>query len=259
MGKIAARIALLFILTLPACSIGGGAASPAPDAARRASLDLGVAALEAADFRAAVERLAPIAAVCPTDALGRRAMLLLAAAELDPRNAEGRADAAAELAAFQLARAPRGEWEGTLATQLYLLALDHGAEPIEGSTVPDASIVWSRFLPADTIDEHPLGVAADTGAIVASRLVGADSTPAVAPAEPPAGGPRCTVAPVRNDLVMPRLTRPSLASQAAAPRAAAASGDNADSRALAAEVERLRAELARKEQELDRIRRTLRP
>ena len=265
MGKIACRYALVLVAALPACSLTGGAATPSAETSRRRALEYGVLALESGDYQTAVDRIAPVAAICPTDVLGRSAMLLLASVELDPRNPERRPDAAAELAAFQLARRSEGDWEGALATQLYTLALDHGAQPIEASAIPDVGVIWDRYLSDPVYAAEPIGIASDSGASPEAVALAADAraddeTERVARAAD--GGPRCDVPDVDDDLVMPRLTGTPLASRSAAPAPAAAQAapsGGADSRALQAEVDRLRAELASKEQELDRIRRTLRP
>lgn len=74
------------------------------------------------------------------------------------------------------------------------------------------------------------------------------------------GGPRCRVPDVRDDLVMPELERTPIASRTApGAQAQQPAALSSDVRALQAEVQRLRGELASREQELDRIRRTLRP
>ena len=191
-------------------------------------------------------------------------MLLLASAELDPRNGAGRPDAAAELAAFQLSRRSEGEWEGALAAQLYTLALDYGARPIAAAEVPGSEVIWTRYLSNPSIMDAPLGVpAADSVAAQANDLAEAERAVAVTERVVDAsdGGPGCEVPAADDDLVMPELVGEPLATRSvqvvAEPAGQpAASGDVGD---LQAEVARLRAEIERKDQELDRIRRTLRP
>ena len=260
-GKTPCRVILLLVAALPACSLAGSPEPPAEETARRRSFETGVRALERGDHDEAMSALAPVAAICPMDVTGRRALLLLAAAELDPRNGDGRPDAAAELAAFQLGRLPDGDADRTLAAELYLLALDRGATPIGANELPGARVIWERYL-GDGVATMPLGASqADTLAVAAAA--GTDGPEGVEIAPPGSGGgPRCDVpAPVAG-VVMPELTGEPLVVRLARPPVAAAApatGGSQDAAALAAEVDRLREELARKDQELDRIRRTLRP
>ena len=266
-GKIASRLALLCVAALPACSVTPQPESPRPEAAREASFEAGVAALDRGDHAAAAARLAPVAAICPVDATGRRAVLLLAAAELDPRNGAGRPNAAAELAAFYLGRAYDDSWERALAVELYTLALDYGAQPVDGRAIPGAGIIWAHYL-GNAAGEAPLGVSADSAVGGAPVAALTDAEPTSAPAEPEPvaapgeGGPRCDVPAADERLVLPTLTREPIVARgdAAAPAADdAAPIASGDVRALNAEIDRLRAELARRDQELERIRRTLRP
>lgn len=265
MGKTACRLAVVLVAALPACSLIRGSEGVSADAGRRRALEYGAQALEQGDYTVAIERIAPVAAICPTDALGRNAMLLLATAELDPRNPDGRAEAAAELAAFQLTRRHEGEWEGALAAQLYTLALDYGATPIEAGAVPDERVIWDRYLDPD-VTQTPLGADAEgetPSATAIAQEARADATTRQV-SDAADGGPICDVREADDDIALPELGREPLAlrtapaAPAAAPSQPAPSG-SADTRELQAEVERLRAELERKDQELDRIRRTLRP
>lgn len=247
---------MLLVAALPACALTGRTEEPAEWAARERAFAVGASALKEADFGAAVRHLATVAAICPVDGSGRRAMLMLAAAELDPRNRARRPNVAAELAAFQLAR-PHEEdaWVAPLAAELYVLALDYGADSIPRGRVPGALVLWSRYFDegeagtegTPVTSEAPLGVAPG------------GAHPAVA--VPRSGGPLCDVPDADLDLVLPELTRaPARVRAGANGRPAAPAGGGAeDVRALMAEVDRLRAELAAKDQELDRIRRTLRP
>lgn len=251
---------LLLTAALSACSLAGGAGSPSGDAGRRRALEYGLLALDDGDYAAAAAQLAPVAAICPTDDLGARALLLLAAAELDGRNPDGRANAAAELAAFQLSRSG-DEWSGFMASELYMIALDLGADPIALEDIPDARVIWTRYLATDTPAGDPLGDEAERDTLVSGGAAEAEraerARQAAAIAAGADSGPRCRVPGVRDDLVMPVLERSPIASRAT-PRAQPAAMSD-DVRALQAEVQRLRAELASREQELDRIRRTLRP
>lgn len=263
--KIVSCSALLLTMVLPACSLAGRADSPSGEAGRRRAIQYGLAALDNGEYAAAAQRLAPVAAICPVDELGSRALLLLAAAELDGRNPDGEPDAAAELAAFQLSRSGPDDWTGALAAELYTIALDLGADPIAVEDIPDEGVIWRRYLEGAT----PLGDDAESRPAAnpdaaADVEAGADAeadAQAAAAAQDAASGPRCNVRRARSDLVMPELGRTPISAQVASARGAGR--DPApltdDVRALQAEVQRLRTELASKEQELDRIRRTLRP
>lgn len=195
-------------------------------------------------------------------------MLMMAAAELDPRNSGGRPSVAAELAAFQLARPSASEaWIEPLAAELYVLALDYGADSIRTGAVPGALVLWSRYLEASApvpsvppvTSEAPLGASAGAGV---ADPTGEPLMPRAAVGAPASGGPLCDVPDADPDLVMPELTQTPMVVRAQAPageRPAPIPTGSEDIRALMEENDRLRAELARKEQELDRIRRTLRP
>src|SRR5688500_6139842 len=157
---------LLLTAALSACSLAGGAGSPSGDAGRRRALEYGLLALDDGEYAAAAAQLAPVAAICPTDDLGARALLLLAAAELDGRNPDGRANAAAELAAFQLSRSG-DDWSGSMASELYMIALDLGADPIAREDIPDARVIWTRYLATgDTAAGDPLGDEAERDTLV---------------------------------------------------------------------------------------------
>lgn len=263
------RFAILFVALLPSCMLAGPAEAPSEDAARERTFEDGIDALEQAEFERASQRLAAVAAICPVDEVGRRAMLLLAAAELDPRNRAGRVEVAAELTAFQLTRPSATEtWSTALAREIHLLALDYGATAIPAGEAPDPGVLWRRYFEGRA---HADGGAARTpmgeeiAAVPAGEVDGGGAAVAAGPpiAAERRGGPRCDVPDADRRVAMPELTgRPVVAGAEAGPDAPARrtpSADPADVRALTAEVNRLRAQLAATEQELDRIRRTLRP
>lgn len=247
MGKTSSRFAILLIAALPSCALTGRMGGPGEWAARERAFEIGSSALGDADFVAATHYLATVAAICPVDETGRRAMLMLAATELDPRNEARRPDVAAELASFQLARPSEEDpWVAPLAAELYVLALDYGADSVPQGGVPGALVIRSHYGDRGGTDQAPsqapLGVAREQegGAL---------------------GAPLCDVPDAELELVLPLLTDTPMVARmrqgAVGPPAPA--GGTEDTRALMAEVDRLRAELASKEQELDRIRRTLRP
>lgn len=117
------RRALGLLLILSACASRGGGLDPG------AGLDAGALALRQAEFEAARERLAAVRLVCGEARLGRQALLLLAALELDPRNPAADPDRAAAFAARYLARFETFPWTRPVAEQLYLQALRAGGRP----------------------------------------------------------------------------------------------------------------------------------
>ena len=268
MRKFVCCSALLLTAALSACSLAG-TGSPSSETGRARAIAYGMAALDEGDYARAANQLAPVAAICPVDELGARALLLLAAAELDGRNAEGRPDAAAELAAFHLARSHPEDWAGAMAEELYLIALDLGADPIPAEAIPDAGVIWTRYLETadraepmgDEQESDTLAAAQDEDAAEDGATRAARRRTAAAIAADAEAGPRCRVPDVRDGFVMPVLERTPLArrSAGAQPSQQSGAGLSSDVRALQAEVQRLRSELASREQELDRIRRTLRP
>lgn len=107
------------------------ASSPAPATAGHAArlLASGLAALDSADHDAAVRHLEAVRRRCGARPAGRKAMLLLAAAHLDPRNPSTDPQSAADLAAAYLRTGGGEAWTGPLASVLYLEALEKGADP----------------------------------------------------------------------------------------------------------------------------------
>ena len=248
-----------------------GSSEPRDLAARNAAYDYGLRALERGDYQDATDMLATVAAICPVDELGRRATLILAATELDPRNPEVRAGVAAELSAFQLMRPSRDAWSHAMARDLYLMALDYGADPIASNRPPTAGIFWSAYgLDGAQRDDaerrrQPVGEETARNAPARTDSPASAEQEALARSAVPASGPRCAVPAADRRLVLPELPREPLSRTLAALRGAADSSGNMaaanvdDVTALQAEVRRLQAALEEREQELARIRRTLRP
>ena len=126
-----------------ACSSAGGR-PPAYSGTPR--LDEGAVALARADFATARERLAETRRTCGNALLGRQALLLLGALELDPRNPARDPDRSAALTARYLRLPETFPWTRPLAETLYLMALDLGAAvpEDEGRTDPDGPIPGPR-------------------------------------------------------------------------------------------------------------------
>lgn len=155
-------VALAF-LSLWACVSGGEGAWRVATADPADSLSSGIAAVEAGDFAQATTRLQWLAARCETGDYGRRAVLLLAALGIDPRNPDASSDEAARLAARYLGLPRIGPDDRVLAETLYLLALDRGAgipAPPEEAEIRGTEAVrgvavrfhgCGRQLPADEV------------------------------------------------------------------------------------------------------------
>lgn len=118
---------------------GNGAAEeqPEPEApvSAEALLASGIQALEGGEYQTASTHLARIASRCESGRPGRRAVLLLAGASLDPRNPRASPDRGARLAAHVLGLPGSDPSERALSETLYLLALDRGGEP-PGEAIP---------------------------------------------------------------------------------------------------------------------------
>lgn len=115
---------------------------------------MAVVALEREDFETARPRLLELAGRCSSGEHGRRAVLLLAAAELDTGNETGSPRAALQLARSYLLLPDPPREEVVVARALYRLAADLGGE-----------------MAAPTADST------STGIIVAPRFDGCESDP----------------------------------------------------------------------------------
>lgn len=146
-------LALLGALLSTACALRSPGTAPAdPDLRARRAAD----ALAVDAFTVARHELQWLAARCESGAHGRRALLLLAAAELDPQNPRGSPHAAARAAANYLLLPDADPNDVLLARALYRLAVDLGATPGEiGGVYPtgDTPLLAGRF---DTCEDGAL-------------------------------------------------------------------------------------------------------
>jgi hypothetical protein len=121
--KRAPLLVVLLVAGAAGCSLlrlGGE-----PDPEKR--MELGLAALGQGDLTRAQEHLHWVYSHHGESPVGRRALLVLVAAELDPRNESRRLWAAADMSAKLLSQAGSPEWVEPVAETLYLLALELGA------------------------------------------------------------------------------------------------------------------------------------
>lgn len=115
-------VALLVSSATACASVRSYLRAPSPEPETRYTS--AVEALDGAHFRNARADLAWLVGRCEAGRWGRRALLLLAAADLDPRNPHRSPEEAARLAGLYL-RLPWAERDAApLANSLYVLALD---------------------------------------------------------------------------------------------------------------------------------------
>jgi hypothetical protein len=123
MGNIVrASLALALTVGISGCSVIGRVSGAGPEA----ELTRGVAAARAQDYATARSVLEPLYRAHYMDEYGRKALLVLTALELDPRNAERRLYAAADFAVAALNAKDVPDWEVPLAESLYLLSQELG-------------------------------------------------------------------------------------------------------------------------------------
>ena len=96
------------------------------------------ASLETAGFPRADSILLGVWRGCGDTPAGRRALLLLAGTRLDPRNGTADPDEAAWAAARYLSLRGSRDWSQPLARQLYLFALELGAETVPAGALERA-------------------------------------------------------------------------------------------------------------------------
>jgi len=131
---------ILVAITMAAAT--GCASAPPTDTGVQPSEQLtsGLVALEAADYSIAYDNLIGVRSVCGDSPIGQQALLVLAAAELDPRNPQRQIELAAEFAAHFLGLPNRAAWAQPLAESLYLLSMEIGASDAVGTMLGGGGI-----------------------------------------------------------------------------------------------------------------------
>lgn len=237
-----AMIALL--LGLGACAALRPELPVERDAVHR--LERGLAALDAAQYRAAFDDLAWVYTRCEGHARGAEALAALAALELDPRNRAGRPGVGTDLLARLLRGPAAPDWVRPLGETGYLLALALGAPPAD--TAPPAGAPLTTAASADAPVDTAAGVRVERAQEVLPAAV-----------DEPAHG--CGPSVAREGWVaasLPELPGPSLMARLAeAESGRAAALTRADT--LAREAAELRRRLEETQAELERIRKTLKP
>lgn len=141
-AAVSARFPAALLLTALTVVVAGACASaPTNDRTLQPAehLTTGLVALESADYNIAYDNLLEVRSVCGDSPLGQQALLVLAAAELDPRNPERQIELAAEFAAHYLGLPNRAAWAQPLAESLYLMSMEIGASDAVGTMLGDGS------------------------------------------------------------------------------------------------------------------------
>jgi hypothetical protein len=121
--RFTAVAAGIFALALSAC----GTFNAVFHSNRNDRFESGMAAVRRGDFAQANTDLNWVADHHPNDEIGRRALLIMAALELDPRNPRRGLARGADLAGAYLKSDQNERWTEPVAQSLYLLALELGA------------------------------------------------------------------------------------------------------------------------------------
>lgn len=228
----------------------------------------GTKAIEDGAFVRADSLLVAVWQACGDSPAGRRALLLLGGARLDPRNRAADPDAAARAAARYLALSGSASWTRPLARQLYLLALELGGRPVGDRDAAGPVAPLSGDTTAKAAEDS---VALEGSARADSGVARIDS--GAARADSPAARD--------DDLVAVRPTPPRAAAQKTDVSAAPPAGrllhlcavpDNAADRgtpglplprpsgeSMAAKLAKLQEQITALEKELERIRKTIHP
>jgi hypothetical protein len=115
------------MVVVAGCATLRGSGGPSPES----ELERGVAAARAQDFSRTREILEPLYRAHYMDEIGHRALLVLTAAELDPRNSARRLYAAADYAGSLLNSREIAAYQVPIAESLYLLSQELGGHEEE--------------------------------------------------------------------------------------------------------------------------------
>ncbi len=115
-------------LTTGCMGMSGSGIDPSVVARPADQFDGGLALADQGDLVAATERLVAVREVCGDSPLGRQALLLMSLMQLDGRNANRNSNLAAELSATYLALSAIFPWTSPIAEGVYVLALEMGAQ-----------------------------------------------------------------------------------------------------------------------------------
>lgn len=115
---------------------------PPPQAEAPDKLEASVKALGRGDYNEAHARLLEVVELCGGAPLGQQALLLIAAAELDPRNPDPRRSLAAESTSLLLGELDSTSWARQLAESFYLIGRKLGARQLGAEDTEALELGW---------------------------------------------------------------------------------------------------------------------
>lgn len=139
----AALFAAVGLTTIAACAT----LRPAKPSDNDLRFTNGVKALNTGDFATAESNLNAVVQAGTIDAINQRALLVLAAAQMDPRNPNRKTESGAQLAARFLRLPERDEWVDPIAQTLYLLGLELGQAEDRADRAEQQAKQQTRELP----------------------------------------------------------------------------------------------------------------
>lgn len=139
--RIQAWAGLAVVTLLAACATVSSRTSTPND-----RYNAGMKALAVNDFKTAEQHFTWLAEHAGAEAIGRRALLILSALQLDPRNSVRRAESGSALAARYLNAPGRETWADPVALTLYLLGSELG-EAEDRADRAEAQTQLARQLP----------------------------------------------------------------------------------------------------------------
>ena len=151
-----APLLLALAMAVTGCAAYYGAGGE-PDPQRR--LDAGLNALAVADYARAQEHLESVYREHWNEPIGQQALLVLAAAEMDPRNTSRRLWASADMAARLLGIPQAPPWMKPIGETMYLLSLEMGANE-ERIARTQAALDSAQSLPTFTGQSYPMRIEA---------------------------------------------------------------------------------------------------
>ncbi len=117
-------------------------APPPPQAQAPYKLQAALEALWKGDYTAGHARLAEVVELCGSAPLGQQALLLIAAAELDPRNPDPRRSLAAEATSLLLGELDSMTWARQFAESFYLIGRRLGAQQLGAEDTEALELGW---------------------------------------------------------------------------------------------------------------------
>lgn len=150
-----APLLLALMLAVAGCVAYGTGGEPDPER----TLQAGLNALAMGDYARAQEHLESVYREHWNEPIGQQALLVLAAAEMDPRNTSRRLWASADMAARLLGIEEAAPWMQPLGETLYLLSLEMGANE-ERIARAQAALDSAQSLPTFTGQSYPAQIEA---------------------------------------------------------------------------------------------------